>query len=427
MVAQLNDRQKSHVAVKVQHVKSYLETYYGFLEEYENIHGGEVKHTPVDGTWNPLQIIRNRRIRALQGVQLRRIERLGRGIDVSQGKRPFVGVRSVNLDDDDWQKVKLASRVFSKHSKARNIWQVNLYEIIGDIEWREANWGELKDHNNELWFNPDGSLREKVIILPQQPQPSQPQQQPIRLHDRMFDVDDVQLQSSASVARKDQYQYQSSRTGSITGTLNSVRDKTESSAESEERESLAAAAQSEEEVEFDDKDDLVDFLNVIRNTQLNIIGKGRKLDVAKSQSTASLDVLSERLRNQMSKFSELESQCTAKCTELNSKMDTIEMALNTRHSVNEHRENKIEELLGYCDRTNGDINTSITLQIRNLIEKASDLNEGVESSIFVQSGSRLLEGGVIVLLWGVWLVVEAWICFRWTISTVFQMVKWVFL
>lgn len=457
---QLTERQRQHVEAKVVHVCSYLETYYAFLEEYQNGHHPDGKYRPVDGQWNPLQIMRNRRIRATQNTQLKDMEVSKSDVNLRIENRMFEGISTFNINSNPWQKVKLASRVFSRHSRPRNIWQVNLHEIRGDLFWREDHWLELKDHSGQLWFNEDGSLREKL--------PSQEVRQ-TRLHDGLFiDRDDSGSfgKSSGSLVGK-KYSHSGSNSVSTKGGLNlnltpdsksnkslfsnerlldqhdyepNNNDKPDSAVDKVNLQSSSSKPSSDaifddyhktqddsnhhSASESDDEDDAVDFMNFLRNTEMKITSKGRKMDVGKFNSVSMVDSLTSEMKQKMERYQRLEEVCNERCSELSAQMDMIDSELNRRNTLNDTTENKIEELLGFCDRTNGDINTSITLQIRNLIEKSSELNQGIETSWLLGILSKTVETLIIAALWLVWTVVESWIIIRTVIMGLIRVVKW---
>lgn len=89
-------------------------------------------HPGVEGVYNPLQVIRNRKIRAKY--------------------HEYPKLLTVKT-------LPLASNVFSSKNKHRDskrqwkmIWAVELNELISDLSWRQLHWNELKKPNGELWF-----------------------------------------------------------------------------------------------------------------------------------------------------------------------------------------------------------------------------------------------------------------------------------
>ncbi|ODQ45986.1 hypothetical protein PICMEDRAFT_68736 [Pichia membranifaciens NRRL Y-2026] len=182
----------SKIMNRAKHVGAYLTTYYAYIQEYQKIHhprenSADTMYPSVEGVWNPLQIMRNRRVRMRTGEKLKKLTMHGQKVGVSglyslndsltnltcvtttslplplgvvtswhsATENAGLGILSAeasNFFHHDWRKVKVASRVFSRHSKQRLIWQIGLHEIIGDLAWREGKWNELRDPSGRRWF-----------------------------------------------------------------------------------------------------------------------------------------------------------------------------------------------------------------------------------------------------------------------------------
>lgn len=132
---------------RARHVRSFLTAYYEYIEEYQKSHSvdketGGTKYPNVDGVWNPLQIMRNMRVRMHKGEKLKKFTMHGKKVSVdaclNQEKDDggeglgIIVDNEVVVNNNDWRKVKIASWVFSKNAKPRLIWQIGLYEILGD-------------------------------------------------------------------------------------------------------------------------------------------------------------------------------------------------------------------------------------------------------------------------------------------------------
>lgn len=106
----------------------YIQRQYDFMEA----RGGKVAHPGVEGVYNPLQIIRNRKIRAKYHEYPKQL--------------------SIKT-------LPLACNVFSKHNKHHKrpwkmIWLVELNELLLDTGWRTGYWHELVNPRGQLWFPP---------------------------------------------------------------------------------------------------------------------------------------------------------------------------------------------------------------------------------------------------------------------------------
>jgi len=93
-------------------------------------------HPGVQGVYNPLQVIRNRAIRA------------------KHHEPAPISFRSLPLAVNVFS---VRNRTNHKHKEAwKLIWGIELGELMSDVSWRTSHWHELRKHNGELWF-PDSN------------------------------------------------------------------------------------------------------------------------------------------------------------------------------------------------------------------------------------------------------------------------------
>lgn len=123
--------------LRAEKVKSMLAIKYLLLQrtlDWANANDDINPHRHVEGVYNPLQIIRNRRIRA----------------KYKEYPRPL-----------SFKELPLASNVFSKYALRdqtyRMLWSIDLTELIGDSIWRTYHWDELKNPHGKPWFPPEKS------------------------------------------------------------------------------------------------------------------------------------------------------------------------------------------------------------------------------------------------------------------------------
>ncbi|KAI5955775.1 hypothetical protein KGF54_001277 [Candida jiufengensis] len=132
--------------VRAEKVKTMLGVKYLYIErlhEWDKINGHDNEHPGVEGVYNPLQILRNRKIRA----------------KYNEYPKPLL-----------MKTLPLACNVFSRHNQPghhhphahhqhkrewRMQWAIELNEYIGDSRWRVNHWDELKDPNGDYWFRTD--------------------------------------------------------------------------------------------------------------------------------------------------------------------------------------------------------------------------------------------------------------------------------
>lgn len=111
--------------IKADRVRIYLDNFYNKLEGCICIEHSEHLHEGVEGVYNPLQVIRNRKLKKKYGE-----------MPAKQFlKPPLIAV----LD-------------FSKKPHKRMPWFVDASESASDMTWRTSHWDELVDPHGHLWF-----------------------------------------------------------------------------------------------------------------------------------------------------------------------------------------------------------------------------------------------------------------------------------
>lgn len=121
--------------IRAEKVKSMIGLKYIYLQKSYDwlVTNAETNvHPGVEGVYNPLQVIRNRKIRAKY--------------------HEYPKLLTIKT-------LPLASNVFSSKNKHRDskrqwkmVWAVELNELISDLSWRQLHWNELKKANGEIWF-----------------------------------------------------------------------------------------------------------------------------------------------------------------------------------------------------------------------------------------------------------------------------------
>lgn len=139
--------------LRAERVRIYLDYYYNILEaacrsgEDENGVERSNMHHGVEGVYNPLQIIRNRKLRKKYHDE------------VSSNRFLF------------YKAPVIAILQFSRiPNRKKYRWFVDVNEKYGDITFRSQHWSELKDPSGNLWFGakkqhkfrPDGGKVKKI-------------------------------------------------------------------------------------------------------------------------------------------------------------------------------------------------------------------------------------------------------------------------
>lgn len=136
---------KQSIGMKYYHIQR--------VNDWKREHNHSSDYERVEVVYNPLQVIRNRDIRAKYHENI---------------KAPFV------------KSAPLACNVFSSHNKKRDrrngwrcLWAVDMREIVADMNWRRTHWHELRKRNGELWFprpendhsSPSSSIEDSTKLL----------------------------------------------------------------------------------------------------------------------------------------------------------------------------------------------------------------------------------------------------------------------
>ena len=495
----LTVRQCLRIAGRARNVANYLSTYYAYIEEYQVLR--HEKYVNVDGVWNPLQIMRNRRVRMHRGEKLKKFSVHGKKVGVEEGASVGVGVgvgvggvintvpgpgvgvairpgNSLDLEGNgDWRKVKVASRMFSKHHKVRLIWQIGLHEIIGDLVWREDKWHDIRGPDGKRWFPKHREVdreQEKLVRDGENDNDTEAidgvgVSSSVVVEDDMSGHVRQPSETLASVGRFKHYQKANSMkreepipvdrereldanadtdvhagvgitasagTGAGTegqggdhiidytpgsgGTADAVVD-VEAEAEADEGEI-------ERDELLDAIDEMVDFVVLTQGIQCSIAMNGFELQLKELTTERKMDKRSKDLSQRLSFIDKLEEMSMQRYRELQSLVDACDELVDEQRSYVGEQSSVVEELLGYCIRSSGAINTGITLNLRNLHERADALMKIGGAGHGGGSGGILygiIETMIVGLLWFVWVVVESWLLCKRIGRFVVRVVKWV--
>jgi hypothetical protein len=507
----LTVRQCLRIATRARNVANYLSTYYAYIEEYQVLR--HEKYVSVDGVWNPLQIMRNRRVRMHRGEKLKKFSVHGKKVGVEEGASVGVGIgigvggvintvpgpgvglairpgNSIDFEGNgDWRKVKVASRMFSKHHKVRLIWQIGLHEIIGDLVWREDKWHDIRGPDGKRWFPKHREVdreQEKLVRDGENDNDTEAidgvsANVSVSIDDDMSGHVRQPSETLASVGRFKHYQKANSmkreepipvdrereleananadvHTGVVVsasagagagasagagagastegqggdhiidytpgsgGTADAVAD-VEAEAEAE-----ADEGEIERDELLDAIDEMVDFVMLTRGIQCNVAMNGFELQLKELTTERMMDKRSKDLSQRLSSIDKLEEMSMQRYRELQSLVDACDELVDKQRSYVGEQSSVVEELLGYCIRSSGAINTGITLNLRNLHERADALMKSGGAGHGGGSGGILygiIETMIVGFLWFVWVVVESWLLCKRIGRFVVRVVKWV--
>ncbi|SCU85005.1 LAFA_0D13322g1_1 [Lachancea sp. 'fantastica'] len=114
--------------VRADRVRSYIHYFYHLMEE--EVESGNSRGTVyqgVEGVYNPLQVIRNRKVKKKQHHHLRN--------EIAFLKPPILAIRD-----------------FSSQPERDFPWFVDVTERSGDLSWRMTNWEHLRRPDGKRWF-----------------------------------------------------------------------------------------------------------------------------------------------------------------------------------------------------------------------------------------------------------------------------------
>lgn len=182
-----NDASETHTHIsratrsRADVVKMVFEFRYLWLERAVNDTEEEVEEHPgVAGVYNPLQVIRNRAVRARLHEQ------------------PLSTV---------FNSVKLACNAFSANNapgrKWHMTWAVEMSEMFTDATWRRLRWSMLRNPQGELWF-PLAPLRPPSLASELTlDRPGKASRMKRRLQDRLWDNDSMHESETSLTTRKE--------------------------------------------------------------------------------------------------------------------------------------------------------------------------------------------------------------------------------
>lgn len=433
-------------------VKELFSDFYRSLETYETEvqkdQDGNILYPGIEGVFNPLQIMRNRRIRKSEGVSLRK------------------GVFS---------KVKLPSQTFSRHKRPRLIWQINPYEYSGDFIWRRTHLAQLRRPNGQLWLSKKlRYIRGNQEIgngLPLDDgwnsfgfkSPSAYSEKEKRPNTELsLDVNE----SSASKARHEQYENKN-RTKSLVkmvGNHTATNDRaslspsrwypgmlTTSNVSVRKREALSNSnglalrsfnnnrdlsyasipTHSRENSAFINSTSGGSSGSTFKEEVLLIKQIDHRLNSSNLQMRNStigfkqlLSESSARFSRRLNCFETLQAENQSKSRRLANQIEEIDEIIHSLSLSNGKQSMQLEELLGYCDRTNGEINTSITLKIRDLNERLDKLMTN-DNDTLMNMFYNFVEMIIVLFLWMIWVVVEVLRFTKGSARIILGIIKWI--
>lgn len=138
--------------LKAERVRIYMDYYYNILErsilldstQQQSTHTQQhhhKHHEGVEGIYNPLQVIRNRKLR-------KKYHDVPPVRELSLSRPPIIAITQ-----------------FSNKRNKRMMWFVDLTERYNDLTWRTSHWDELVKPDGTLWFPPSSPNKKRNKII----------------------------------------------------------------------------------------------------------------------------------------------------------------------------------------------------------------------------------------------------------------------
>lgn len=464
---------------RAEKVKVMLNLYYFYV--FNTQRETQPKFAGVDGVYNPLQVIRNRRIRK------------------KYHQPPKLAIKTLPY----------ASTVFSR-SKHKLVWQVDLTELTYDFNWRAQHWHELVNPLGELWFPPEDDGTGKHHHHHRHHDHHHPhlsthhhhssEKELSYIHDKLFENDATDEYDSSNNSSKDDVTSMATRSRKRDKLTSKIRRRSKSpykkKKEQDSKEQLNDGFEYSGERSNADslgsnlfpmesngsfKGNLLNDISIepIKNHQRVLSSSdsngqsndgGTGTNITGSSSSKDSDDLEieelKALNNYLQKLRKLddlmnfgEHHLTVKEREYSQLInfqkvikESEEIRQNTRYlkenvltkydglmneksSSLEYYQNeltnnyspRVDKLLLLSDRTIGEVNTTLSLEVRKLSERLEKLGPSYKrTGSLVSLAYWLLENLIVLLLWSIWIGFSIGRMFRFFIMLIWKILKWVF-
>lgn len=454
--------------IRVERVKTGLALNYLAIERICN---SEIQYPGIDGVYNPLQIIRNRKLRS----------------KYHEAPKPL----SVKT-------LPLACNVFSKHNIYRDLnskkrwkllWSIELNELVSDQAWRRSHIHELKNSKGDLWFPPSGNSlinskeRTKRVNLTR------------RLHDRLFNDDDESVHASSErklgldlkIGKRDRLKERVKRSfryaASSSSSLEEFVSKRQPSFEElilQDQDTSQEVSENEENLNKEHlhkvvikpvRESLESFIGEESDNQINIEthtttskNNHQIVDQQLSDISEELNLLREsnHVKNHYltTVYPKIEESINIKLNTLvtdtiprlnNAMIDinddgipTYELYCSTllneikslRRTINDDYSVRIDNLLTGTDRLTGEITTSMTLELRKIDEQLDRLHNSLFFNLVSDALNRdfsgdsnyrmlyfLLENFIVIVLRLIWVVVNVFRVLIWGLIVIYKIIR----
>lgn len=397
------------------------------------------RYAGVDGVYNPLQIIRNRKIRK------------------RHHEPPHSAAKTVTMP----------SQAFSMH-KHKMVWQIDMDELTDEITWRTGHWHELTGPDGQLWFSDRKSSQKNTHSDTHNDRP-----EITNMHDRLFADDEFsdeersergtrqRLVDKIRKRSKSPFKKLHQSTPELSPKAQTTTPPTENSADMSHFHTPSAARASlldlsvepirpllrptttdsalslngyttqesstaSTDLEFEGWKRANQYLH--RMKRLNaIVEFGEHNHMVKTEQysrSINYDRIfndSEELESSIAILQEkalpsYEAKLKSRMQELDKIHDELANDFSTR----------VDRLLLLSDRTIGEVNTTLSLEARKLAERQGRLGPlHKRTDDMVAFAYWLLENLVVLLLWTIWVGFSIGRTIKFSVVLIFRLLVWI--
>lgn len=448
--------------LRAERVNTYLNYYYLLIERAINTEDNMYQHEGVEGTYNPLQIIRNRKIRKKYHQPAPR--------ELTFVKEPVIAIKK-----------------FTKKPNQVTPWLVDINERASDLTWRTLHWDELKKPDGKYWFKKrknsyghhrfDSQRSDKLLVEGSSNDDmsnSSASFNGTHLELPQFTIQDVDDPSDSEKARKNRFEKIIKKTKRLSRSPG-VGDFKNDIERQVLRHSNSSRISNPTTTTYFTPADAHAHHSVVKDVPIISIGPRNKSDqdtdeeeTNVSKSEIMVDLENEANRSLLLKqWNEMKY---IKCTRniLKNRQETLksvrnrnliqrkripkknfdELAGPTAEVIKEYQNKltkaieysdakktkllndysiRIETLISSTDRILSDINTTLTLRLKILQENMDRFGslKNIHKQPLSQFLYRVLEICIVMVLWVIWFVFSIVRCGRILVATILKIVRWI--
>lgn len=418
----------------------------------------------VDGVYNPLQIIRNRKLRK------------------KYHQYPQVSIKTLPS----------ASTAFS-HTKTPLLWEVDVAELTYDSSWRAQHWHELVNPKGELWF-PDDRKKHRHhhrLHFRSSKEIKGDEDDGQARYDKLFDnnesnedIENAVFQSSRSSSKSDlldstrldrrkrevimdkirskspfRNKYtvtdeklnkielidsdDNSKSFKILSDIDiepikptiKITPETPTTDDEFEKSYLDSSLIKNNSNEYDDSfeyeqikqiNNHIKSLNYL-NSMINFYNHDFEYKIDEYTNLTKFDGIDENINKIESNFQELKNNELPRYDKiLKGKSEELREIQN--ELLNDYS-TRIDQMLTSTDRTIGEVNTTLSLEIRKLKERFEKINSNKDINAqyddFLNFTYWILENLIVLILWFIWIVFSILKVMKFSVFLVLSLLKWI--